>query len=114
MRSALYDDDVPTRITVVAILTVRKEAIEQFRAFESHAARVMNKYGGSLQMTILASPDGSSEVIKEVHVMTFPTEEAFAAYRRDKELEHAADLRNQSVVHTEIVVEVDGPELDSP
>ena len=100
---------MPTRITLVAILTVRKEAIEKFRAFESHAAGVMKNYGGRIERTVVLLPDGSPDVIKEVHIVTFPTEEAFAAYRQDEELARAADLRNQSVVHTELLVGVDGP-----
>lgn len=103
------DFDVPTQITIVAILTVRKEAIEKFRAFESHAAGVMKKYGGRIERTVVLLADGSPDVIKEVHIVTFPTEKAFAAYRQDATLAQAADLRNQSVVHTELLVGVDGP-----
>lgn len=101
--------DVPTQITLIAILTVSREAIEKFRAFESHAAGVMNRYGGRIERTVVLLPDRSPDVIKEVHIVTFPTEAAFAAYRKDKKLAQAADLRKQSVVRTELLVGVDGP-----
>ena|SRR5687767_4233876 len=96
-------------MTLVAILTVRKEAIDKFRAFERHAAGVMKKHGGQIERTVVVVPDGSLEVIREIHVVTFPNEEAFAAYRKDEQLAEFAHLRDQSVVHTELFVGEDGP-----
>ena len=96
-------------MTLVAILTVRREAIEKFRAFETHAAEVMKKHGGQIERTVVVVPDGSPELIKEIHVVTFPNEEAFAAYRKDERLAKFAHLRDQSVVHTELFLREDGP-----
>jgi uncharacterized protein (DUF1330 family) len=96
-------------MTLVAILTVRKEAIESFREFERHAARIMEKYGGRIEKTVVVAPDGLPNVIKEIHVVTFPNEEAFAAYRKDEELVQFAHLREQSVIHTELLAGEDGP-----
>ena len=55
----------PLPMTLVAILTVRKDAIEKFRAFETHAAGVMKEHGGRIERTIVVAPEGSPEVIKE-------------------------------------------------
>ena len=96
-------------MTRVVILTVRKDAIEIFRAFERHAARVMATHGGRIERTVVVTPDGLPDVIKEIHVVTFPNEQAFAAYRTDEELARFAHLRDQSVVHTETFVGEDGP-----
>jgi hypothetical protein len=96
-------------MTLVAILTVRREAIDDFRAFEAHAAEVMKKHGGQIERTVVVVPDGSAHVIKEIHVVTFPSEEAFAAYRKDEHLARFAHLRDQSVVHAELFVGEDGP-----
>ena len=96
-------------MTLVAILTVRKAAVDQFRAFESLAAKVMKKHGGRIERTVVVAPDSSPEVIKEIHVVTFPSEAAFAAYRKDEQLGELAHLRDRSVVHTELFVGEDGP-----
>ena len=101
-------------MTLVAILTVRQDAIEKFRAFEAHAAEVMKMHGGQLERTVVVAPDGSPELIKEIHVVTFPNEEAFAAYRKDERLAKFAHLREQSVVHTELYVGEDAPVPEKP
>jgi uncharacterized protein (DUF1330 family) len=96
-------------ITLVAILTVRKDAIEKFRAFERHAAGVMKEHGGRIERTIVVAPEGSPEVMKEIHVLAFPTAQAFAAYRNDERLAELAHLREESVIHTELLAGEDGP-----
>jgi uncharacterized protein (DUF1330 family) len=96
-------------MTLVAILTVRKDAIEKFRLFERHAASLMEKHGGRIERTVVVAPDGLPELIKEIHVITFPSEGAFAAYRKDERLAEFAHLRDQSVVHTELLAGEDGP-----
>ena len=45
--------------------------------------------------------------------MTFPTEEAFAAYRNDERLRELARLRAEAVVHTELLVGEDGPSYEA-
>ena len=96
-------------MTLVAILTVRRDAIDKFRTFEAHAAEVMKMHGGQLERTVVVVPDGSPELIKEIHLLTFPNEKAFAAYRKDERLAKFVHLRDQSVVHTELFVGEDGP-----
>ena len=96
-------------MTLVAILTVRREAIAKFRAYEAHAAQVMKKHGGRFERTVVVVPEGSPELMKEIHVVTFPNEQAFAAYRKDERLTKFAHLRDESVVATELFVGEDGP-----
>ena len=36
----------PLSMVCVAILTIRSDALERFRAFETTAAQVMTRYGG--------------------------------------------------------------------
>lgn len=40
-------------VTLVVILTVRREALEQFRAFEAQAAAVMTTHGGRIERTVV-------------------------------------------------------------
>ena len=96
-------------MTLVAILTVRKQAEAQFRAFEAHAAEVMKAHGGRIERTIAVAPEGSADLFKEIHVVTFPSAQAFAAYQNDARLRRMAALRDEAVVNTEILVGEDGP-----
>jgi hypothetical protein len=97
-------------MTLVAILTVRREALERFRAFERHAATVMARHGGRIERTVVVSPEGSPDLVKEVHVVTFPDDRAYAAYRDDPGRRELAHLRDASVVNTEVLVGEDGPD----
>jgi hypothetical protein len=69
----------------------------------------MQAHGGRIERTIVVDPDGSTDVFKEIHVLSFPSEQAFAAYRNDERLGQMAHLRDGSIVSTEIMVGVDGP-----
>jgi uncharacterized protein (DUF1330 family) len=97
-------------MTLVVILTVRRAALDRFRAFERHAAAVMAGHGGRIERTVVVSPEGSPDLVKEIHVVTFPDERAFLAYREDPRRGELAHLRDESVVHTEILAGEDGPD----
>ena len=94
-------------MVLVAILTVRKQALEQFRAYETQAARIMREHGGRIERTVVVA-DGA-DTIKEVHVVTFRDEAAFTAYKADTRLAQIAHLREASVVRTELLIGADGP-----
>lgn len=97
-------------MTVVAILTVRREALEQFRAFERGAAVVMEAHGGRIERTVVVTPDRVPGLVTEIHVVTFPDAAAFQAYRDDARLGALAALRAASVVGTDLYVGEDGPD----
>jgi GNAT superfamily N-acetyltransferase len=97
-------------VTLVAILTVRRDALDEFRAFERHAAAVMQVHGGRIERTVVVAPEPASSLVKEVHVVTFPDGAAFRAYRNDPRLAELAHLREASVVATQVLVGEDGPE----
>ena len=98
---------------VVAIMTVRKNEIEKFRRFESEAAAIMASYGGAIERTVVIPLPMHPELFKELHIVTFPREEDFTAYRQDKALQQVAHLRTESVVETEILVGDTGPNYHS-
>ena len=106
-----------TPLVLVAILGVRPAAREQFHAYETLAAKVMRKYGGKIARTVAvtagqaaAATGAEDELYKEVHVVTFPSAEAFAAYRQDPDLARAADLRASAIETTQILIGSDGPD----
>jgi hypothetical protein len=96
-------------LVVVATLGVRKEAVEQFRRYERTAARVMRKYGGDIARTV-ALPLADPALIEELHLVTFPDAEAFAAYQRDPELAELGGLRAAAIATTRVVIGAEGPD----
>jgi uncharacterized protein (DUF1330 family) len=101
-------------MTRVAILTVRRSELEAFRAFERHAAGVMAAHGGRIERTVVVSVADAPELVREIHVVTFPDARAFEAYRDDARLGELAHLRESAVVSTEVFVGEDGPEYRPP
>ncbi|MGK3997749.1 hypothetical protein [Sorangium sp. So ce1024] len=97
-------------MTLVVILTVRCDALDAFRAYERQAAAVMARYGGAIEQTVVTAPDSGGICLKEIHLVTFPDEQALSAYRRDGELAAVAHLRDASVVETEILRGEEGPD----
>ena len=103
----------PGRVTLVATMTVRPEAAEAFRTYERLAAAVMARYGGAIERVIVMPADEPGGPFREVHVVTFPDADAWAAYRVDPELADAAERRASAVLHTEVLVGADGPDYVS-
>ena len=96
-------------MTLVVTLRLRRDRLEDFRAFERQAAAVMADHDGRIERTVVAPVEGEPDLFAEVHVVTFPGEAAFAAYRADSRLAALVHLRDSAVVSTEILVGEDGP-----
>lgn len=96
-------------MTLVAILTVRRAALDTFRAFEAQAAAIMATHDGRIERTVVVDTDPTGAVLKEIHVVTFPSAAAFAAYRSDPRLAALASQRDAAVVHADVLVGEDGP-----
>jgi uncharacterized protein (DUF1330 family) len=80
-----------------------------FREFESAASRIMGRYGGRIERVIRPErvvPEGS--VPHEVHLVSFPGDDAFTAYRADAELVGLAALRQTAIARTEILLGTEG------
>ena len=98
-------------VLVVAILTVRRARTDEFHRFESAASKIMARHGGAIERTVVrdASPDDAPETFRELHLVRFPDEAAFRAYRGDPELAALAALREAAIVATELWTGTDGP-----
>jgi uncharacterized protein (DUF1330 family) len=94
---------------LVVILSVRSERVESFHEFERKAASIMARHGGSIERTVTIGPEGGDPFFKEVHIVTFPDEGSFAAYRNDEGFATVAHLREESIIETEILVGRPGP-----
>jgi hypothetical protein len=98
------------RLTLVVIITLRHNALDSFRAFERRAAIVMARYGGAIERSVVVPPESGSELLREIHVVTFPDPRALEEYRADIELRSIAHLRDCAVVKTEILIGEEGPD----
>lgn len=97
-------------MTLVVTLTVKRDRLADFRAFERYAAAVMAAHGGRIERTVVAPAEGRADLLVEVHVVTFPDAAAFAAYRADPRLADMAHLRDGAVVSAQLLVGEDGPD----
>jgi hypothetical protein len=69
----------------------------------------MRKYGGSIETVVRIGQEGWSENPFEIHVVSFPDQEKFAAYRADREASSMASEREAVVLKTIVVTGIRGP-----
>ena len=96
---------------LVALLTVHRARLDDFRRFEAEAAKIMARHGGRIERAVVldAPPPDRPDALRELHLVRFPDEAALAAYRRDPDLAALAALREAAVISTEIWPATDGP-----
>lgn len=92
---------------LLVTLTVRRDELEAFRAFELDAARVMAAHGGRIERALL--DDDGGPTVRELHLVRFPDAAALSAYRDDPRTQAMAPQRARVVVATEVRPVVDGP-----
>ena len=69
----------------------------------------MQKYGGSIEKVIRTGQEGWSENPFEIHVVSFPDQEKFTAYRADQNVSSMASEREAVILKTIVVTGVRGP-----
>ena len=71
--------------------------------FEKQAVAQMKEYEGRVLSAFetVHRDDGTGE---EIHVLEFPSEQAFTEYRNDKVVSKLAALREQAITATEVTV----------
>jgi hypothetical protein len=69
----------------------------------------MKKYGGSIEKVVRTEQDDSPDIPFEMHLVSFPGQEQFAAYRADVELLSLATDRDSAILKTVVVCGVVGP-----
>ena len=69
----------------------------------------MRKYGGSIEKVIRTGQENSPDVPFEIHLVSFPSQEQFAAYRADVELLSLVTDREAAILKTVVVPGVGGP-----
>ena len=97
---------------IVAKLVVRRTELAAFEEYETAAYRVIRQHGGTLERSVRID-DGSSPHLTEVHLVRFPDEAEFHAYRASTALAGVRHLRDASVVETELLIGEDGPDYQA-
>ncbi|MGE0327329.1 MAG: hypothetical protein AB7K71_34490 [Polyangiaceae bacterium] len=95
-------------LMIVATMKVKRSQLDAFRQFEQLAARIMGRYGGSIERAVFVD-SGEGDWVREVHLVRFKDAAAFERYREDQELKSHAALRASCVLETEVLV---GEEVD--
>ncbi len=96
-------------VLLLARLFIHPGREREFREFETAAARIMARYGGRIERVIRplsATPE--DPLPHEIHLVSFPSQEQFDAYRADAELAGLAALRQTAIVRTELVIGGEG------
>ena len=92
---------------VVALLTVRREQLAAFHAYERAAAFIMARHGAAIDRVIELAPEGEHH--REIHVVSFPSRSAWDAYRADEALAARAGDRAAAIVSTDVWIGADVP-----
>ena len=91
-------------ITVLALLTVRDA--DAFDQFERQAAVIMKTYGGRIDSAFRPAVTDSeaAQHVDEIHVLKFPSIEAFDRYAGDEKLHALASLRERAISQSTVYV----------
>jgi uncharacterized protein (DUF1330 family) len=103
-----------SKLTLVVALYVHPGRAAQFEQFESAAATILKRHGGTIERRIAIAPDTPEEVPHEVHVVSFPDAAAFERYRADADLQALADLRERAIRKTVVWRGADLPPFSGP
>ena len=92
---------------LIVTLTVRRDQLDEFRRYEHAAATIMKQHAGVIEHAYVI--DDGGDTLREVHVVRFRDDDAFAAYRTDPDLVTMRSIRERCIVATEINRATDGP-----
>ena len=92
-------------LTLVVALYAHPGQEAGLREFETQAAAVLRDYGGRIEKVIrIAAAVGTNDVPSEIHIVWFPSEANFGAYRSDARLASLAPLRERAIARTSILI----------
>jgi len=91
---------MPNKLSIVAALFIHPGREAEFEQFETAAESIMQRYGGRLERRIGFPTNADSAQPHEVHLVTFPDQQAFDRYRADADLQALAELRARTIRQT--------------
>jgi len=89
---------VNSEITYALLFRVPVKGVDMFERYESLVLPLLDDHGGRLERR-LRSPDR----LTEVHIVSFPSREAFAAYREDPRRSQHTHLLAESGAAVEVL-----------
>jgi uncharacterized protein (DUF1330 family) len=89
-----------TKLTLIVMLFLNAGHESDFEDFESSAAEIMRRHGGAIERRVRCAGRADSGEPYEVHIVTFPDQQALDRYREDPDLQRLAALRAKSIHHT--------------
>jgi hypothetical protein len=87
------------KLTLVVALFVHPGRKAEFDEFEGRAADIMRRHGGCIERRIAIAAADPTEP-DEVHVVTFPDQNALDRYQQDPELVALAHVRARTIRRT--------------
>lgn len=92
-----------SELRLIVRLWLRDEAnISEFEEFERGVARLMAQHGGHIERAFRCNGTQRSEEPFEVHLVAFPDEGAFVAYRDDTRTLALKEQRERLIARTEV------------
>ena len=91
-------------LVVVAVAWVPEAGVDQFRHYERAVMSLLADHGGHLQRRLV-----NEDSTVEVHVLAFPSAEAFAGYRSDPRRELHGDPLDSSGAQIQVFELRDAP-----
>ncbi|MGE0161359.1 MAG: DUF1330 domain-containing protein [Gemmatimonadales bacterium] len=82
---------------------------DDFERFETAAFSIVARHGGSLARRLALRDGPGSDAPDEMHIVTFPSRDAYESYRNDPDVASLAALRVRAVLRTVIWEGVDLP-----
>lgn len=93
------------RLLLIVSLWLKGDDIAAYEAFERQAAALMAAHGGRIERVIRRREDSPSpDAPFETHIVSFPNQAAFDAYRNDKRGQGLAEIRAQVIDRTDILI----------
>jgi len=100
---------------ILVRLWIHRGLEAEFEAYERKVSRIMARYGGTIECAIRtsgASGDRSDDPF-EVHVLRFPSQDLYDAYRDDSERHSLSGERAGIIANTDFLVGTPGPTYGS-
>lgn len=87
---------------IYILVKLKVNNFDALKVFERQAVKIMEKHSGKMMFAFETAKDTTDG--EEIHVLEFPNEEAFIAYRKDDAHKALAELRENAIISTEISV----------
>ncbi len=87
---------------IYILVKLQVKNFDALDTFERQAVKIMDKHSGRMVYALeISQEDNKGE---EIHLLEFPSEEAFIAYRKDDAHKNLTELRESAITSTEVTI----------